>query len=159
MAWRAGVPLVGIGLPGHFLTRSSEDSSAYLDAFSGRLLTLEGVGLLFRTISGGSDLDPAWLVPAANPSILRRMLANLRTIFARRLDNSAMLWTLELDVSLPDPPEDTRHARAACLARQLRVRESVAAFEELAAEAAARGDDEGVLRCTRQIRMVRALLH
>jgi hypothetical protein len=155
---RAGVPLVGIGLPGHFLARSTEDPSAYLDAFSGRLLSPDGVGYLFRTISSGGEIDPAWLEPVDHPTTLRRMLANLRQIFARRLDETGVLWTLGLDVVLPEPSFDARVARATCLARVLRTGEAVAVFEELAADAEARGDGEVAQQLRHQIKVARSLL-
>ena len=137
---RAGVPLVGISLPGHFLSRSAEDPNVFLDAFSGRLLTLSGVATLFNAIGGRLPLDERWLVPSTPPTILRRMLVNLRQIFGTRVDDKAALWALELDVSLPDPSEESRVAHAACLARLQCVNECVAAWLALAHDAEARND-------------------
>ena len=153
-----GVPLVGIGLPSHFLARSAEDPSAYLDAFSGRLLSLDGVRGLFSSISGGLELDPDWLDPVDHPTILRRMLNNLRQVFARSLDDEAVLWTLDLDLLLIHPPPGLRLARAACLARLFRVDEAAVEFESLAVEAADAGDDATAVMRLQQARGVRALL-
>lgn len=157
---RVGVPLVGIGLPRHFLTRSSEDPSAYLDAFSGKLLSEDGVRYLFAAVAGGADLDPAWLGPVDNVAILRRMLANLRGVFASPAlrDDRSVLWTLELDVVLPGPSDETRAARAACRARLLQLREAGAEFDELADEAEARGDQETAMSRRAQARAARASL-
>ena len=159
---RRGVPLVGIGLPGHFLTRSEDDRSAYLDAFSGQLLTLEGVERLFATISGGGQLEAAWLEPVGPVDILRRMLNNLRRIYDVRFVEDGgrrLLATVELDLLLPDAGREVRAARAACLARMLHTGESIAEFVALADESEKVGDEEEADRWRRQIRAATALVN
>ena len=154
----AGVPLLGIGMPGHFLTRSATDPSLYLDAFSGRLLSTDGVRTLFASLAGDVPLDERWLEPVDTAAIVRRMLANLRQIFHVRLDDGSALWTYELELELPSPSEDLRTARAACLARLFRVDEAAAAFEELAAEAASRGDQGSAAARLQLAKAARAVL-
>src|SRR5207245_8604754 len=108
---RRGVPLVGVGLPGHFLARSVEDPSAYLDAFSGQLLTGDGVDRLFAAVSGGATVEDAWLEPVPTVAILRRMLNNLRRIYdVRFIDDGGrrLLTTVELDLLLPGANDDMR---------------------------------------------------
>lgn len=101
---RAGVPLEGIGMPGHFLVRPA-GSERYLDAFAGgELLDLVGVEARFRASTGaggnvafGSHL----LAPAPTRAILARILGNLRGVY-RRLGRAGDLeWVLRMRLALP----------------------------------------------------------
>jgi regulator of sirC expression with transglutaminase-like and TPR domain len=155
----AGVELRGVNLPGHFIARTPGEPATFLDAFSGRLLDVGGVRSLYSAIAGGVDLDPSWLRPADNPTILRRMLNNLRAIFARHLRDADVLWTLELDLLLPTPADGARLTRAAVLARLHRVAEAESALTQMAEEAEEKGDRDGAAVRAREAKAVRALLN
>jgi regulator of sirC expression with transglutaminase-like and TPR domain len=75
---RAGVPITGIGMPGHFLV-SAPEPGVYCDPFGGgRVLDVDGCAALFATATRGRmQFDPTLLAPVRPQQILARMLANL----------------------------------------------------------------------------------
>ncbi|MFQ6671905.1 MAG: SirB1 family protein [Candidatus Tectimicrobiota bacterium] len=81
---RAGLPLEGIGLPGHFLCRfGPEEEDLFFDPFhDGRRLTRQGCADLCR--QGGVAFKAAYLRPSTNREILQRMVRNLREIYLQR---------------------------------------------------------------------------
>ena len=81
---RVGLPLEGIGLPGHFLCRfGSDEKGVYFDPFhKGRLLTREECAALCR--EAGVDFREAYLAPSTNREILVRMVQYLHWIYIRR---------------------------------------------------------------------------
>lgn len=83
---RAGVPLEGVGFPGHFLLRHARHPQILLDPFdAGRLLTLEDCeALLLRMSGGAAGFEPSFLYPVGPRQILVRMLTNLKGIHASR---------------------------------------------------------------------------
>jgi regulator of sirC expression with transglutaminase-like and TPR domain len=113
---RIGVPLWGVGMPGHFLLRDKVDPTVFIDPFSGgRLLDVRGCAQLFRRIQGpASRLDPAFLDPVPRDHIVGRLLGNLRIIYAQRGDRPALAWVLRLRTLLPGAAADDHreHARA-----------------------------------------------
>jgi len=100
---RAGVPLAGVGMPGHFLLRDQVDRSLYVDPYRrGRRLDRDGCAELFRQIQGPTaTFDPSMLEPVDSTQILTRMLANLRIIFTSRGDRFRLAQVLRLLVGLP----------------------------------------------------------
>jgi regulator of sirC expression with transglutaminase-like and TPR domain len=103
---RAGVPLDGVGFPGHFLLRHSRYAEILLDPFEqGRILTLDDCREMLAKVSGGSlTFDTRLLRPSTPRQILIRMLNNLRGICLHR---GEMLRTIAvLDRVLLLDPED-----------------------------------------------------
>ncbi|HEY0554399.1 MAG TPA: transglutaminase-like domain-containing protein [Thermoanaerobaculia bacterium] len=83
---RAGVPLDGVGFPGHFLLRHARRPGLLFDPFDrGRLLT-EGDcrGMLDRLSGGSLAFEPRLLKVAGPRHILIRMLNNLRRVYLHR---------------------------------------------------------------------------
>lgn len=101
---RIGVPLTGVGMPGHFLVRDKVDPAVFVDPFhEGRMLDEAGCQRLHRSLAGPtSPWDPAWLDPIGPWSILARMLANLRAIYQERGDHHSLVWVARLRALLPD---------------------------------------------------------
>ena len=99
---RIGVPVVGIGLPGHFLLRDQVDHEVFVDPFhGGELLDRDGCRAVLRRLHGpDTDLDPAWLEPVGRVAILERLLANLVRIFQHRGDAADLLWARDLQADL-----------------------------------------------------------
>ncbi len=101
---RAGVPLEGVSMPGHFLVRPLA-TDHYLDAFNGgALLDLAGCEALFR-VANQADPDVPFrrhlLTTAPRRAIFARILQNLRTIY-RGLGRPADLeWVLRMRLALP----------------------------------------------------------
>ena len=85
----AGVPLVGINAPSHFLIRDETDG-ALLDPFNG------GVEVPFVVAPVASHLQ-----------IIDRMLNNLRTIYTTRGELDNLLWVLRLRTLIPGAPAET----------------------------------------------------
>lgn len=84
VAERINFPMVGIGMPGHFLIRPDfEDAGIFVDAFHrGEILFKQDCQKrLNRIYQQPVDLDPSWLAPVSNRHILARMLNNLKFIY------------------------------------------------------------------------------
>ena len=94
---RAGVPIHGIGFPGHFLAKivkipESAMGEIIVDPFFGRTLSLDDCADRLRAAAGEEvHLDPEWLRPATSNEIYVRMLNNLKMHFLRRGDGLAAL--------------------------------------------------------------------
>jgi regulator of sirC expression with transglutaminase-like and TPR domain len=103
---RAGVPLVGVGFPGHFLLRHSLYPQLLLDPFAGgRLLTEEDCRQMLEKLSGGSlPFDARLLRPSGPRQILIRMLNNLRGIYLNRNEPLKAIGALDRVVLL-DPDD------------------------------------------------------
>jgi regulator of sirC expression with transglutaminase-like and TPR domain len=82
---RAGVPLVGVAFPGHFLLRFDSDIPRFLDPFEpGTLMTPDDTRALFVRLGGeAKDYDERFLRPASQRTILVRMLRNLKLIYLK----------------------------------------------------------------------------
>lgn len=106
---RLGVPLVGIGLPGHFVVRHEAVPRVLLDPFEcGRLLTPEDCAERVEAIYGPAvAFAPAMLQPVGTRAILARMLANLKQRFTLTGDVVGAEWALRLRTAIPevDPRE------------------------------------------------------
>jgi len=80
---RLGLPVTGIGLPGHFLCRfQTPRQDYYIDAFNkGRLLTKTDCMKYLK--QAGYEFHEAFLMPASSRRILLRMCSNLHQIYQR----------------------------------------------------------------------------
>jgi regulator of sirC expression with transglutaminase-like and TPR domain len=90
VARRVGLPLEGVGFPGHFLTKyvSPGGREVFVDAFNrGELLSADECAARYRARTGGRDLDRRHLAAVTRRQILSRMLANLRRIYLERSDD------------------------------------------------------------------------
>lgn len=114
---RVGVPLVGVGFPGHFLLRHARHPHLLLDPFdAGRFLTLDDCAELLARESGGTvPFHPRLLRPLGNRQILLRMLCNLRGIYAIRCALRPLLGVLDRILLLC--PEDAESRRERGLLR------------------------------------------
>lgn len=90
VARRAGLPLQGVGFPGHFLVKYTSPSGAevFVDAYNGgEMLSPEECVARYRARTGGRDLDRRYLAGVAPRQILARMLQNLKRIYVERRDD------------------------------------------------------------------------
>jgi regulator of sirC expression with transglutaminase-like and TPR domain len=138
---RFGVPLAGVGMPGHFLVRDEVDPSVFVDAFGGGVvLDEQGCERLFQSVQGsGRPLDPQFLVPIPRAAIVSRLLGNLRAIYAQRRDTGSLLWVTRLRTRLPDADDAVWREHATILANAGHLLDAIAAFEH-AARLAPQGD-------------------
>jgi len=88
VARRLGLPVRGIGFPGHFLAQLEGSPGVVIDAFFGRLLSAEDCVERLRSVLGPeAELVPEVHLRAATPKeILARLLSNLKQVYARSGD-------------------------------------------------------------------------
>ncbi len=110
---RAGVPLVGIGFPGHFLLRHARHPDVVIDPFDGgRFLTPDDCAQLLERVSEGTlAFHPRLLRPLGPRQILQRMLCNLRGIYAIRGAVAPLLSVLDHLLLLAPDDLDKRRER------------------------------------------------
>ncbi|WP_411574403.1 tetratricopeptide repeat protein [Streptomyces fradiae] len=117
VARRAGAPVYGVALPGHFVVGFGEPGERVLaDPFAGgRLLTEEDAELLVAGATG-EPLRPSMLLPADPLDMVLRILNNIRAWAAARPERSDVaLWAVELALLLPSHPARLRYERAQLL--------------------------------------------
>jgi regulator of sirC expression with transglutaminase-like and TPR domain len=108
-AWRIGLPLVGIGLPGHFIV-GGPDGLLADPTGGGNLLTPDDCqALLRRSVGEGVLFHVGMLRPAGRREILTRVLRNLRAARLGRRDWPAALDAIDLLLVLE--PTDPEHGR------------------------------------------------
>ncbi|MFE7773883.1 tetratricopeptide repeat protein [Streptomyces sp. NPDC057445] len=120
VARRAGAPVYGVALPGHFVVGIGDPARPVLaDPFAGgRLLTGADAELLVVGATGES-LDPSMLVPAGPLEIVLRILNNVRAWSAARPERTDVaLWAVELSLLLPAHPARLRFERAQLLVQR-----------------------------------------
>ena len=84
---RVGVPVVGIGMPMHFLVRSAGDPDAFVDPVTGEPFDRAGARRRFEAMTAGRmPWDDRHLAPTGSRLIVVRMLTNLRASYERRHD-------------------------------------------------------------------------
>jgi regulator of sirC expression with transglutaminase-like and TPR domain len=128
VAWRIGLQLVGIGLPGHFIVGAP--GGILLDpADDGRRLTPDDCqALLRRSIGDGILFHSGMLRPNSKREILARVLRNLRSAYLAARDWPAALGIIELlGVIEPTDPDHGRD-RGLLLGRMGRFNEAVVAL-------------------------------
>ena len=99
---RVGIPLMGIGMPGHFLLRHQDETGLFLDPFHrGILLSIEECANRLSEVAGGTVAwDPNFLTPVGNRDFVARILRNLKGIYLNRADYGRMFRTMDLLVTL-----------------------------------------------------------
>lgn len=116
---RAGIPIEGVGFPGHFLTRSpAKDGFYFFDPFiGGRILSHADLCQLFtRTTGQKKEPPPEVLQKAGKRQILSRMLRNLRHIYQQQKDTVRLREVLER-AALLQPEDASIHKELAALHR------------------------------------------
>ncbi len=106
---RADVPLLGVGLPGHFLVRHARHVELVLDPFDrGRILTRVECAELFKKVFGDqASFRPEMLRPVGSRQILIRMHYNLRAVYLERGDLRRAARVIDRLVRLE--PAEPRH--------------------------------------------------
>ncbi len=118
VARRAGAPVYGVALPGHFVIGFGEPYGSHVlaDPFdSGRQLSEDEAGLLVAGATG-APLEPSMFSPAEPLEIVLRVLNNIRAWAAARPERSEVqLWAVDLSLLLPSHPARLRYERAELL--------------------------------------------
>ncbi|GGV75286.1 MULTISPECIES: transglutaminase-like domain-containing protein [Streptomyces] len=120
VARRAGAPVYGVALPGHFVVGfGAPEEQVLADPFDGgRVLTGADAELLVVGATG-APLHPSMLTPAAPLDVVLRILNNIRAWAAARPERSDVaLWAVELSLLLPSHPARLRYERAQLLVQR-----------------------------------------
>ncbi|MER6672571.1 SirB1 family protein [Streptomyces sp. NPDC000983] len=120
VARRAGAPVYGVALPGHFVVGFGDpDEQVLADPFNGgRALTGTDAELLVAGATGAA-LEPSMLVPATPLEVVSRILNNIRAWAAARPERSDVgLWAVDLALLLPSHPARLRYERAQLLVQR-----------------------------------------
>ncbi len=99
---RLGVPLEGVGMPGHFLLRHRDEPGIYIDPFHrGILLSEEECAQLLRDATRTAvPWDQSYLTTVSNRELIARILRNLKGIYLNQHDHQRALGIAGLAVSL-----------------------------------------------------------
>jgi regulator of sirC expression with transglutaminase-like and TPR domain len=131
---RLGIPIAGVGFPGHFLIRVEDAREVLLlDCFAGGAVVDEDELLArLRALAGSSGPDfsqipPRFLEPSPTPDVLARMLRNLLRIYLERREPERALTTVDLLLVLTPESADDLRTRA-------RLYESLECFTSAAAD-------------------------
>ncbi|MGP3982619.1 transglutaminase-like domain-containing protein [Streptomyces sp. KR80] len=163
VARRAGAPVYGVALPGHFVVGfgdpAAPEGQVLADPFDGgRVLTSADAELLVAG-STGTPLTPSMLAPAEPREIVLRILNNIRAWAAARPERSdVQVWAVELSLLLPSHPARLRYEHAELLVQRGDFRGGAAELEAYA-EVIAAVDPETAESVQRQALAARAMLN
>ncbi len=107
---RLGLPVVGVGFPGHFLVKWLAPTELLVDAFHGRVISRDECAERLRTSFGpNATLDERMLAPASPREILTRWLRNLKQNYLARGDFMRALAAVDRIVLIaPDEASEIR---------------------------------------------------
>lgn len=128
VAWRLGLALRGIGLPGHFIVGTT-DGKIFDPADAGvRLRPDDCQALIRRAIGDGVLFHAGMLRPASKREILKRVLRNLRSAYLAARDWPAALGAVELLAVVEPMDPDHGRDRGLLLGRMGRFGEAISAL-------------------------------
>ena len=117
---RVGLPLAGVGMPGHFLLKPpSARDEWYVDVYNrGRLLSIqECAERIDHLYNGNVAFQPDFLATVNKKQILFRMLANLKGIYLNQQDHGKALATIDRMLLLDPGSVEQVRDRGLVLAR------------------------------------------
>ncbi|QKV92732.1 tetratricopeptide repeat protein [Streptomyces sp. NA02950] len=161
VARRAGAPVYGVGLPGHFVVGFGDPYGHHVlvDPFDGgRSLSDEDAAILVAGATG-TPLAPSALTPSTPLEIVLRILNNIRAWAAARPERTdVQLWAIELSLLLPSHPARLRYERAQLLVERGDFLAGAKELEDYA-EVVAAVEPEAAAAVRRQARAARAMLN
>jgi regulator of sirC expression with transglutaminase-like and TPR domain len=108
---RLDIPLIGIGMPGHFLIRHWDAEDLFIDPFYGGILLSEEecAQRLWEITQNSLHWNPRYLSPVSNREFIARMLRNLKGIYLEQPDYSRALAMIDrLVVLQPEVAHERR---------------------------------------------------
>ena len=143
---RTGVPMQGVGLPGHFLMCHAEEPGLFVDAFhGGLLLSRDECVQRFRDLTHPDEpWSDEYLAPIAKLDMLTRMLRNLKVAHLRRKDNERALLTATMLICLRPDLAEERRDRGVVQSRLGRYGEAIEDLRGYLDQAPASADAEAV---------------
>ncbi len=130
LARRVGVPVAGIGLPGHFVARHmpAKGDGKFIDVYErGELFTADEA----KKRTGGEDLPEEVLKPVTKKQIITRMLHNLLRVAQGEQDVDGGLRYVNGIIMLDPEAGQTRMMRAGMLLSKGLKREAIADVDYL----------------------------
>lgn len=144
VAWRLGLPLHGVGLPGHFII-GGPDGLLLDPAGGGRRLTRDDCqALVRRTLGTDALLHSGMLRPSGRRQILARVIRNLRAAHLAARDWPAALGATELLRIVEPTAADHVRDRGLLLGRTGRYTEAVTELRGYLADRPDASDREDV---------------
>ncbi|MEV2249918.1 transglutaminase-like domain-containing protein [Streptomyces sp. NPDC050147] len=120
VARRAGLPVHGVALPGHFVVGfGAKDEQVLANPFAGGDVLEATDAELLVAGATGAPLVPSMLSPAGPLDIVLRVLNNIRAWAAARPERSDVaLWAVELSLLLPAHSDRLHYDRAQLLVQR-----------------------------------------
>jgi regulator of sirC expression with transglutaminase-like and TPR domain len=160
VARRAGAPVYGVALPGHFVVGFGPPEEQVLaDPFDGGRVLSGGDAELLVAGATGSSLDPSMLSPADPLDVVQRILNNVRAWAAARPERSDVaLWAVELSLLLPSHSARLRYERAQLFVQRGDFVQGAIELDAYA-EVVAAVDEPAAARVRQQAHAARAMLN
>lgn len=159
---RVGLPILGVGLPGHFVVRADvADEPVLLDPYdAGAVLTPErATELVTRALGRRVKLGEQHFAPASRRQILTRMLMNLRSVYSRREEWGKALAVLDRLLVLHEESAVYHRDRGTVLVKLGEFHRGVADWERYLRRCPAAEDSENVREQLRRVRRRLAALN
>jgi regulator of sirC expression with transglutaminase-like and TPR domain len=115
VARRRGLPIVGVGFPGHFLSKYlTSAGEILLDPYHhGAIVSLQDCEEKLKSQFGDeAEFSPSYLEATSTKQILGRMLNNLKGSYFRRKDFARVLRMIEMAVAVDPSSRQEVHDRA-----------------------------------------------
>ncbi|MER7979119.1 transglutaminase-like domain-containing protein [Streptomyces sp. NPDC095817] len=160
VARRAGAPVYGVALPGHFVVGFGPPEKQVLaDPFDGGRVLAGADAELLVAGATGAPLDPSMLSPAEPLDVILRILNNIRAWATARPERSDVsLWAVELSLLLPSHPARLRYERAQLLVQRGDFLTGAAELDSYA-DVVAAVDEPAATRVRQQALAARAMLN
>ena len=116
LADRLDLPMAGVNLPAHFVVRTLGDEPTFVDPFhEGALLDARGCERLVEQATGQAvRLGESALAPCPTPTLVARMLRNLKAVYLRDHRYAEALPFLRRLVALDPAPLERRDLGVLC---------------------------------------------
>ncbi|MFD5717365.1 MULTISPECIES: transglutaminase-like domain-containing protein [unclassified Streptomyces] len=160
VARRAGAPVYGVALPGHFVVGFGPPEEQVLaDPFDGGRVLAGADAELLVAGATGAPLDPSMLSPAEPLDVILRILNNIRAWATARPERSDVsLWAVDLSLLLPSHPARLRYERAQLLVQRGDFLTGAAELDAYA-DVVAAVDEPAATRVRQQALAARAMLN
>ncbi|HXW50809.1 MAG TPA: transglutaminase-like domain-containing protein [Candidatus Acidoferrales bacterium] len=155
---RIGLPLQGVGLPGHFVVRFPDPTSRlYIDPYHGGAVldVAQCVALVERIYHGRVTWRDDFLAPLDHRAILKRVLLNLKNALSQSKDYSGALAAIHLRMTL-DPSDATElRDRGILFARLRRYDRAIEDLEAYLRRSPDAGDSQHIRNTVHYLRQER----
>lgn len=113
VARRVGVPLVGVGMPGHFVVGDPSDRNWFADPFHGTTgLTVDDCQLLLSRM-GVTRWSSRFVEPTPDRLVIARILNNLKISCERRADRLRLALAMQARQVMPEFADEYESAALA----------------------------------------------